>query len=95
MAAIESTVNNLLASLGWSIRAGELAAATAAAAGGTPGPLRDLITALQNRVAAAAAGPAPVPDTATALLADAEQKPAGEATQLAHVLKVDRRRLTR
>ena len=89
VAAMESTINNLLASLGWSVRAGELAGAAAEAASGAPGQLRDLITALQSRVAEAAAGPAPVPDTATALLAGVEQKSAGEATQLAHMLKVD------
>ena len=59
LAAIEATINNLLASLGWSVRVGELAAATAEAAAGAPGPLRDLITALQIRVAEAAAGSRP------------------------------------
>ena len=41
MAAVAATVDNLLSSLGWSVRDGELAAATAEAAGGMPGSLRD------------------------------------------------------
>jgi two-component system chemotaxis sensor kinase CheA len=90
MTAVEETLGNLLASLGWSMRDGELAAATAEAANGAPGLLLALITALENRVDAAAAGPAPVPAAAMALLApDTEQPAAGEVTQVAHVLKVD------
>ncbi len=94
MAAVEATIGSLLASLGWSLREGELAAAAAEAAGGAPGRLEDLITALENRVEAAVAGPAPIPDSAVALLAtgappDAAQPAPGAPTQLAHVLKVD------
>jgi two-component system chemotaxis sensor kinase CheA len=94
MAAVEATVGNLLASLGWSVRHGELAAATAEAAGGAPGRLEALITALQNRVEAAAAGASPVAAAAAALLATgaaatADHPAAGEAKQPAHVLKVD------
>jgi two-component system, chemotaxis family, sensor kinase CheA len=90
MAAVESTVEHLLTSVGWSVRDGELAAATAEAAGGAPERLQELITALQHRVEVAVAGPAPVPTSAAALLATgAEQPAAGEAKQLAHVLKVD------
>lgn len=90
MAAVGATVANLLAGLGWSLRVGELDAATTEAAGGMPGRLRGLITALENRVEAAVAGPAPVPASAVALLAtSADQPVAGEGTQPARVLKVD------
>ena len=94
MAAVEATVGSLLASLGWSLRDKELASATAEAADGAPERLRELITALYNRVEAAVAGPSPVPASATALLvtsatADSGQTVVGEATQVAHVLKVD------
>jgi two-component system chemotaxis sensor kinase CheA len=90
MAAVESTIGNLLASLGWSLRDSELAAAVAAAVDGVPGPLQDLITALQNRVQAAAAGPAPVPASALTLLATGPEQPAvADTKQVAHVLKVD------
>ncbi len=90
MAAVESTIGNLLAGLGWSLRDGELADAVAAAADGLPGSLQDLITALQNRVQAAAAGPASVPASAVTLLATGpEQSAVADAKQVAHVLKVD------
>jgi two-component system, chemotaxis family, sensor kinase CheA len=93
MAAIEATVGNLLSSLGWSVRDGELAAATAEAAGGMPEKLRELITALETRVELAVEGPAAAPATAAPLLATGTTTDAspvtGEATQVAHVLKVD------
>jgi two-component system, chemotaxis family, sensor kinase CheA len=69
MAAVEATVGSLLTSLGWSVREGELAAATAEAAGGAPARLQRLLVSLENRVQAATAGPAPVPPAAAALLA--------------------------
>lgn len=90
MAAVEATVNNLLAGLGWSLRDGELAAAAEEAAGGAPARLLGLITALENRVEAAVAGPARIPASATVLLATATDQPVPvEGTQHARVLKVD------
>ena len=93
-AGVEATIANLLTSLDWSLRDGELAAATAEAAGGMPERLRELIAALEARVEAAVEGPRAVPPSADPLLAsgpaaDAGQPPAGEAIQVAHVLKVD------
>ncbi len=106
MAAVEATVASLLLSLGWSVRDGELAAATAEAAAGAPARLLKLLTSLENRVQAAAAGPAPVPPAAAALLAPnpdqtaapgpkapPDQKATGEASQVAHVLKVDQAKI--
>jgi two-component system, chemotaxis family, sensor kinase CheA len=94
MAAVEATVGSLLSSLGWSVRDGELASATAEAAGGMPEKLRALISGLGKRVEHAVEGAAPALVTAVALLAtgattDAGQPADGEATQVAHVLKVD------
>ena len=94
MAAVEATVGSLLSSLGWSVRDGELAAATAEAAGGMPETLRELITGLRQRMERVGKGPADVSASAAALLAtapttDSRQPAAGEATQVAHVLKVD------
>lgn len=90
VAAVEATVSHLLASLGWSLRAGELASAAAEAARGVPARLLGLITVLENRVEAAVASPAPIPPSATALLAAAADQPApAEGTQHARVLKVD------
>jgi two-component system chemotaxis sensor kinase CheA len=94
MAAVEATVGSLLSSLGWSVRDGELAAATAEAAGGMPEKLGELIAGLRTRVESAVEGPAAVPASALPLLAtgaapDAGQPATGEATQVAHVLKVD------
>jgi two-component system, chemotaxis family, sensor kinase CheA len=93
MAAVEATVGSLLSSLGWSVRDGELASATAEAAGGMPEKLRELIAGLRTRVEHAVEGPT-APASAAPLLAigaatDAAQPAAGEATQVAHVLKVD------
>ena len=94
MAAVEATVGSLLSSLGWSVRDGELAAATAEAAGGMPEKLRELITGLQVRAERAADGPEAVPASmapllATSATADPGQPAAGDAAQVAHVLKVD------
>jgi two-component system chemotaxis sensor kinase CheA len=94
MAAVEGTISSLLSGLDWSVREGELAAATAEAAGGMPEELQELIAGLGARVKRAAEGftPAPasaVPPLASGTTTDAAQPTAGEATQVAHVLKVD------
>jgi two-component system chemotaxis sensor kinase CheA len=100
MAAVQATVASLLASLGWSVRQGELEAATREAASGAPGQLQALITGLGKRVEAAAQGPAPAPPGAADLLAvnpdqkaAPEQRAAGETPQIAHVLKVDQAKI--
>jgi two-component system chemotaxis sensor kinase CheA len=98
MAAVEATIGSLLSSLGWSVRDGELASATAEAAGGMPEKLRELIAGLRMRVERTVEGPAAVPASAAPLLAtgpatDASQPAAGEATQVAHVLKVDQAKI--
>ena len=94
MAGVAATIGNLLTSLGWSVRDGELSTVTAEAAGGMPGRLLELITGLGNRVERAVDGPAVAPASAAPLLAtgtmtDAGQPSSGEAAQVAHVLKVD------
>jgi len=94
MAAVEATIGSLLSSLGWSVRDDELAAATAAAAGGMPQTLQALITGLRTRVERAVEGTADAPASAPPLLAtatatDAGPPTTGDATQVAHVLKVD------
>jgi chemotaxis protein histidine kinase CheA len=94
MAAVEGTISSLLSGLDWSVREGELAAATAEAAGGMPEELQELIAGLGARVKRAAEGFTPAPASAAPPLAsgtttDAAQPTAGEATQVAHVLKVD------
>jgi two-component system chemotaxis sensor kinase CheA len=88
MAAVEATVSSVLASLGWSDQDDELAAAAAAASDGAPEQLQALITALGHRAAAGAERPAPVP-AATPPAADTNKIVTGEATQVAHALKVD------
>lgn len=90
--AVEAMVGNLLSSLGWSVREGELSGAAAEAAAGAPERLEKLLTALLNRVEAAAAGPAAAAPSAAALLtagAEADHPADGDARPLARILKVE------